>query len=219
MNYSELTAAIEGYVENTFDSSTMATIVRQAEQRIYNSAQPAFLRKNVTGYLSTGSKYLSCPTDFLSVYSLAVVDTNGDYVYLLDKDVNYIREMYPTPSYTALPKYYAIFGPKVETTVIFPELSFIVGPTPDLPYELELHYNYYPESIVTASTTWLGNNFDTVLLYGSIVEAYTYLKGEQDLLVAYDAKYKEALGLYKQLGDGKQRGDTFREGQISYPVK
>ena len=219
MNYSELTAAIESYVENTFDSSTMATIVRQAEQRIYNSAQPAFLRKNVTGYLSTGIKYLSCPTDFLSVYSLSVVDTNGDYVYLLDKDVNYIREMYPTPSYTALPKYYAIFGPKVDTSVIFPELSFIVGPTPDLPYELELHYNYYPESIVTASTTWLGNNFDTVLLYGCIVEAYTYLKGEQDLLVAYDAKYKEALGLYKQLGDGKQRGDTFREGQISYPVK
>lgn len=218
MNYTELKQAVESYTQNEFSATDFATFTKQAEQRIYNYAQPSDLRKNVTGNFTSGNKYLSCPPDFLSVYSIAVIN-NGQYTYLIDKDVNFIREVYPSAATTGVPKYYALFGPTVASSTITNELSFIVGPTPNSGYEVELHYNYYPQSIVTASTTWLGDNFDTVLFYGVLVEAYTYMKGEQDLLQLYDAKYKEAIALYKALADGKQRGDTYRDGQVKYPVK
>lgn len=220
MNYTELKQAVEEYTQSPFTAAEFATFTKQAEQRIYNYAQPANLRKNVTGLLSTGNKYLSCPTDFLSVYSMAVIK-NNEYIYLRDKDVNFLREVYPSAIATGTPKYYAIFGPTVVSDTITDELSFIIAPTPDDNYEVELHYNYYPESIADAADgrTWLGDNFDSVLLYGVLVEAYTYMKGEQDLMQLYDAKYKEAISLYKALADGKQRGDTYRDGQIKYPVR
>lgn len=219
MNYAQLTEAIENYTQNDFTATELATFVQQAEQRVYNSIQFANLRKNVEGVTTSGNHYLSAPLDFLSVYSLAVIKANGEYVYLLNKDVNYIREVYPNPNTSGVPKYYGIFGPTVDSGNITTELSFILGPTPDAIYDVELHYYYYPESIVTASTSWLGDNFDSVLLYGSLVEAYTFMKGEQDLMALYDSKYKEALMLAKQLGDGKQRGDMYRDGQVKYPVK
>jgi len=301
MNYAALSAAIQDYTQN-YEPEFVANIpvfVRQAEQRIYNSVQFPSLRKNVTGTTSLGNRYLSCPTDFLSVYSMAVIDASGAYEYLLNKDVNFIRQAYPQPTDTATPKYYAIFGPTVTGTTITDELSFILGPTPDAAYSVELHYYYYPESIVqsTISTvsitnsgsgyvngtyfnvpltggsgslatanfvisggvvtsvtvvnpgsyyvvsntlsaasanlggagtglvltvtqvsnadgqTWLGDNFDTVLLYGSLVEAYTFMKGEADMMALYDNKYKEALMLAKRLGDGLERSDAYRSGQ------
>jgi hypothetical protein len=219
MNYTELKQAVENYTQNPFTSTEFATFTKQAEQRIYNYAQPANLRKNVTGILTTGNKYLSCPPDFLSVYSIAIIKDN-EYIYLLDKDVNFLREVYPSAISTGVPKYYALFGPTVASSTITDELSFIIAPTPDDAYEVELHYNYYPESIADAGDgrTWLGDNFDSVLLYGVLVEAYTYMKGEADLMQLYDAKYKEAISLYKALADGKQRGDTYRDGQVKYPV-
>jgi hypothetical protein len=140
----------------------------------------------------------------------------GDYVYLLNRDVNYIRQVYSNPSFLATPKYYAIFGPNSSNP---DELTFILGPTPDAVYKAELHFYYYPESIVTAGTSWLGENFDSVLLYGSLVEAYTWMKGEQDIMAIYDTKFKEALGLLKNLGDGKQRGDAYLDGQVKIPVR
>jgi hypothetical protein len=281
MNYTELSNAIQAYTENT-ETAFVANIpvfVRQAEQRIYNTVQIANLRKNMTGTLFAGNKYLSCPGDFLSTYSLAIyaqptttatgvsgqrtivvasatgivpgmyvsgtgiapgavvelvvgstvtltlANTNtvsgtvvfqGDYVYLLNRDVNYIRQVYSNPSYQSTPKYYAIFGPSSSNVN---ELTFIVGPTPDAAYKAELHFYYYPESIVTAGTSWMGDNFDSTLLYGSLVEAYTWMKGEQDLMVLYDNKFKEALGLLKNLGDGKQRGDAYLDGQVKIPVR
>jgi hypothetical protein len=281
MNYAALSDAIQAYTNNT-DVDFVAEIpvfVRQAEQRIYNTVQIANLRKNVTGALTAGNKYLACPDDFLSAYSLAIyaqasttatgssgsftivvastagmvlgmyatgtgiatgaqvtlivgttvtlslantgavsgaVGFQGNYTYLLNRDVNFIREVYPNPGYQALPKYYAIFGP---TTNDVNELTFIVGPTPDLNYKAELHFYYYPESIVTAGTSWLGDNFDSTLLYGSLVEAYTWMKGEQDMMAVYDTKFKEALGLLKNLGDGKQRGDAYLDGQVKLPVR
>ena len=211
MNYTELVAAIETYTENTFEATEIATFVQQAEQRIYNTVQLANLRKNVTGNFSSGNKYLSTPNDFLSVYEITVIDGSGDYIALLSKDVNFIREVYPAPSSTGVPKYYALFGP---VTNLNTELSIIVGPMPNASYGVELHYYYYPESIVTADNTWLGDNFDSALLYGSLVEAYTFMKGEQDLMAVYEGKYKEALALLANLGDGKQRGDAYRDGQI-----
>jgi len=220
MNYTELKQAVESYTQNEFPAEDFATFTRQAEQRIYNFAQPANLRKNVTGSLSSGNKYLSCPIDFLSVYSLSIIK-DGEYIFLLDKDVNYMREVYPSSTATGVPKYYALFGPTVAGNTITSELSFIVAPTPNNLYAVELHYNYYPESIVDAASgsTWLSENFDSVLLYGVLMEAYTFMKGEPDLMQLYDAKYKEAIGLYKALADGKQRGDTYRDGQVKYPVK
>jgi len=228
MTYTELVTAIQTYTENTFPATTLADstvvssttqlnrFITQAEQRIYNSVQFPSLRKNVTGSVTTSNKYLSCPEDFLSTYSLAVIDATGNYEYLLNKDVNFIRQAYPNPTTdTGIPKYYALFGPTVNTSTITNELSFIVGPTHDESYSLELHYFFYPESItVTASGhTWLGDNFDTVLLYGSLVEAYTYMKGEADVMGFYELKYKEALALAKRLGDGLERSDAYRSGQ------
>jgi len=228
MTYTELITAIQTYTENTFPATTLADstvvssttqlnrFITQAEQRIYNSVQFPSLRKNVTGSVTTSNKYLSCPEDFLSTYSLAVIDASGNYEYLLNKDVNFIRQAYPNPTTdTGIPKYYALFGPTVNTSTITNELSFIVGPTPDASYSVELHYYYYPVSITVAASgqTWLGDNFDTVLLYGSLVEAYTYMKGEADVMGFYELKYKEALGLAKRLGDGLERSDAYRSGQ------
>jgi hypothetical protein len=228
MTYTELVTAIQTYTENTFPATTLADgstvssttqinrFITQAEQRIYNMVQFPSLRKNVTGSVTTSNKYLSCPEDFLSTYSLAVIDASGNYEYLLNKDVNFIRQAYPNATTdTGIPKYYALFGPTVNTSTITNELSFIVGPTPDASYSVELHYYYYPVSITVAASgqTWLGDNFDTVLLYGSLVEAYTYMKGEVDIITGYDAKYKEALTLAKRLGDGLERSDAYRSGQ------
>lgn len=215
MNYAELVVAVSDYCENTFPTVDMNTLIRQAEQRIYNSVQLANLRKNVTGTFTLNNKYLSCPSDFLSVYSIAVIKQNGDYLYLLNKDVNFIREAYPSASDTGLPKHYAIFGPQYTNEA---ELSFIVGPTPDYSYATELHYYYYPESIVTAGTTWLGDNFDSALLNGTMVEAITYMKGETDMVKLYMDRYAQSMVLLKNLGDAKQRADAYRDGQVRNPV-
>ena len=224
MNYAALSANIQAYTENT-EANFVAEIpvfVQQAEQRIYNTVQFPSIRKNVTGVMSTGNKYLACPADFLAVYSMAVITdvtggnlNTGTYEYLLNKDVNYIRQAYPVPNDTGEPKYYALFGPQSTNAA---ELSFIIGPTPDQNYNVELHYYYYPESIVTAGTTWLGDNFDSVLLYGSLVEAYTYMKGEADIMAFYNTKYQEALALAKRLGDGMERQDAYRSGQYRQKV-
>jgi hypothetical protein len=278
MNYTELVTQVSDYCENSFPTDNMNTFIRQAEQRIYNSAQPANLRKNVTGALTTGNKYLQCPSDFLSVYSLAVypynsttatgtsgeltivvasttgiavgqqvtgtgIGTNavvrsiasttitltvvnsgtvsgtvifqGDYLYLLNKDVNFIREAYPLSAVASEPKHYAIFGPQSNDVN---ELTFIVGPTPNAAYNAELHYNYYPESIVTATNTWLGDNFDSVLLYGTICEALVYMKGEEGMVTLAQSRYVQAIALYKNLSDGKQRADAYRDGQVRVSV-
>jgi len=278
MTYAQLVVAVSDYCENTFDTTDMNTMIKQAEQRIYNTVQIANLRKNVTGTITSGNKYLACPDDFLSVYSLAVypynsttatgasgaktivvasttgiavgqqatgsgIGTNatvrgisgttitlsvvnsgtvsgaivfqGDYLYLLNKDVNFIREAYPLSAFSSEPKHYAIFGPQ-STNVN--ELTFIVGPTPNSTYSAELHYYYYPESIVTASTTWLGDNFDSALLYGTLCEALTYMKGEPDMVKLVNDRYVQSIALLKNLGDGKQRQDAYRDGQVRVQV-
>jgi len=298
MNYAALVSAVSSYTENTFPTVDMNVFIKQAEQRIYNTVQIQNLRKNVTGSTTTNNKYLQCPLDFLSTYSLAVIDpTTGAYTYLLNKDVNFIREAYPKPTSTGAPKHYAIFGPRSDNET---ELTFILGPTPDAAYGTELHYFYYPESIIqqpiltfgaitagtsytagtysnvsltggsgsgatanivvsgggvtavtlvnggtgfvvgntmsalaaniggtgsgfsipvatvgnTTGTTWLGDNFDSALLYGTLVEAYTYMKGEQDMVTLYSDRYVQAIALLKNLGDGKQRQDAYRDGQV-----
>lgn len=311
MNYTELVTAITDYTENTVPTVDMNTFIEQAEQRIYNTIQFPSLRANKTGLITNGNKYLSAPDDFLSVYSLAVIENYGtaneNYTYLLNKDVNFIREAYPNPGSTGLPKYYALFGPTTTSgTPALPtnELSFILGPTPDAAYYVELHYYYYPATIIqgaitlttlvtpgasltdgtyynvsltggsgnsatanitvsggyvssvdivqggayyvagdtlsaaladiggtgttftatvysvsnSTGTTWLGDNFDTVLLYGALVEAYVYMKGEADMMALYNAKYQEALALAKRLGDGLERGDAYRDGQTKIKV-
>ena len=216
MNYSQLVTAINDYCENTFVTQDMDTFIREAEQRVYNTAQPANLRKNVTGALTAGNKFLGCPNDFLSVYSLAVFPSNGsDYLYLLNKDVNFMREAYPNAHLPGKPKHYAIFGPQPNAIT---ELSFVVGPTPDISYMAELHYYYYPESIVTAGSTWLSENFDSVLLYGALCEAITFMKGDPDLVKLYQDRYVQAMALYKNLADGKQRTDAYRDGQVRVSV-
>ena len=239
MNYTSLYNTIQTYTENQFPDVYLAsgstvsattqinTFITQAEQRIYNSVQFPSIRKNQYAPITANNKYVSLPNDFLSVYSLALVtgvtggnlDT-GTYEYLLNKDVNFIRQAYPTPNDTGTPKYYALFGPTILNSAITNELSLIVGPTPDATYYVELHYYYYPESITTVSSgqTWLGDNFDTVLLYGALVEAYTFMKGEADIIGLYDGKYKEALALAKRLGDGMERQDAYRSGQYRQAV-
>ena len=303
MNYVQLYQAIQDYSENTESLfvSNIPTFVKQAEERIYNSVQIPALRKNVTGALTASNKYLSCPDDYLSTYSMAVIDTDTSYKYLLNKDVNFIREAYPTPTSTGLPKYYALFGSQYSNAN---ELSFLVGPTPDSGYSVELHYFYYPVSIVqsaisgfnaptggssyttgvypnialtggqgsgatatitvaggvvsavaltnggnfyavgdslttassniggtgagfsvtvatvsnTTGTSWLGDNYDPVLLYGSMREAMLFMKGEQDLVKYYEDKYTEALMQLNRLGTGLERGDAYRDGQAKIPV-
>ena len=222
MTYTELVNAIKAYTEN-YDSdfeTYIDTFIRQAETRIYNSVQIPALRRNQTGVITSGNQYLSAPNDFLAVYSMAVIKDNNEYVYLLDKDVNFIREAYPNPSDQGLPAYYAIFGPTVTSGVISNELSFILGPTPDESYTVEMHYYYYPESIVDAAggTTWLSDNYDPALLYGALREAYLFMKGELDLIQNVDAKYNEAMGELKRLGDGLERQDAYRSGQVRVKV-
>ncbi len=210
MNYSTLTTLIQQYCESTETTfvANIPTFVQLAEERIYNSVQIPAIRRNQTGTLSTNNKYLTLPSDWLATFSLAVINADGSQEFLLDKDVNFVRQSFPSPTDTGKPQYYAIFDAN----------TFILGPTPDSAYSVEMHYYYYPTSIVTAGTTWLGDNFETVLLYGSLREAYTYLKGEADMMQYYDQKYQEALGLLKQLGDGKDRLDTYRSGQVRIPV-
>ena len=220
MTYDELCTAIQDYVENSFSTTQLNLFIIEAEQRIYNSIQLPDLRKNVTGVITQHNKYLQCPNDFLSVYSIAVIDpTSGDYTYLLNKDVNFIREAYPNPTSYGTPKYYAIFGPQ-STNVN--ELTFILGPTPDVQYDTELHYFYYPPSITSEESggiTWLGDNFDSALLYGSILEAYTFLKGDADIMTQYRQRYEEAMNLLNNLATGKDRGDAYRNGQARIPVR
>ena len=280
ITYAQLVTAVQDYTQNTFDTTTINTLIQQAEQRVYNTVQIANLRKNVTGVLSAGNKYLACPADFLSTYSLSIypykattatgtsgektivvasatgiavgqqvtgtnIGTNalvrkivgttitltvansgtvngavvfqGDYLYLLNKDVNFVREAYPLTAELSEPKHYAIFGPQSSNVN---ELSFILGPTPNIDYNAELHYYYYPESIVTASTTWLGDNFDTVLLYGTLCEAGVYMKSDptDGMYTMYQDRYVQAIALLKNLGDGKQRADAYRDGQTRVQV-
>lgn len=317
MTYNELFVAVKNYLQNDFPSNVWTNVVgpgttvsdgtsqinffiKQAEKRVYNTVQIPALRKNVTGVTTDGNKYLSCPMDFLSVFSIAVIDGAGNYEYLLNKDVNFIRAAYPNPTTEGLPKYYALFGPTVVSSTITDELSFILGPTPDAAYNVELHYYYYPESIIqspveslgaiTAGSgypngtyyntpltggagtgavadivvsggavtsvslvdgganyiignslsatlnggsgfsvpvttignsngrTWLGDSYSPVLLYGTIVEAYTFLKGEVDLIAQYEKKYQEALAQLNRLGTGLERGDAYRDGQAKIKV-
>ena len=211
LNYAQLVVQIQDYTENTFTTVDINNFIRQAEQRIYNTVQLPALRKNVTGTLSIGNKYLAMPADWLSTFSLAVINTANEYSYLLNKDVNFIRQSFPDTDtdFYGEPQYYAVFD----------NATFIVGPTPDANYSAELHYFYYPESIVTAGTSWVGTNFSSALLYGSLLEAYTYMKGEKDVLDNYRNRYDEAMLLLKQLGDGKNRQDSYRSGQVRYPVQ
>ena len=227
MNYSELTAAIQSYSENQFPDTYLAdgtivtskeqidTLIKQAEQRIYNSVQFPSLRRNVTGSLTANNRFLACPDDFLAAYSIAIILADGSYEFLLNKDVNMIRQAYPKVTSVGEPKYYALFGPQ---SANLNELTFLIGPTPDISYGVELHYFYYPESITTAVTSWLGDNFDSVLLYGSLVEAMTYMKGEADMVTLYNTKFNESLALAKRLGDGLERQDSYRNGQVRIKV-
>jgi hypothetical protein len=220
MNYSALVASVQEYSENDFnyaaDPSILNTLIAQAERRIYNTIQFAALRKNSTLTTSNGVAYVNCPSDFLSVYSMAVVLPSGVYEFLLNKDVNFIRASYPNPATTGTPRYYALFGPTVADEA---ELRFIIGPTPNAALSLDLNYFYYPESIVTAGNTWLGDNFDPVLLYAVLVEAATYMKAEADMVNLYNTKFQEALLMAKRLGDGLERSDAYRNGQARMPVK
>ena len=237
MTYNELFIAVKNYLQNDFPTNTWTDVagtgvtssdgtdqinlfITQAEERIYNTVQIPALRKNVTGVTTGGNKYLSCPTDFLSVFAMAVIDGSGNYEYLLNKDVNFLRASYPNPSTTGIPKYYALFGPTVVSSTITDELSFILAPTPDAIYNVELHYYYYPESITVAADgrTWLGDSYSPVLLYGTLIEAYIFLKGEQDLIAVYEKKYQDALGQLNRLGTGLERGDAYRDGQAEIKV-
>jgi hypothetical protein len=237
VTYNELFIAVKNYLQNDFPTNTWTDVagtgvttsdgtsqinffITQAEERVYNSVQIPALRKNVTGLAQQGNKYLSCPTDFLSVFSMAVIDGSSNYEYLLNKDVNFIRAAYPSPTDAGLPKYYALFGPTVVTGTVTDELSFILGPTPDATYAVELHYYYYPQSITVAGDgrTWLGDNYSPVLLYGTLVEGYTFLKGEADMIGQYEKKYQEAMAQLNRLGTGLERGDAYRDGQAKIRV-
>lgn len=210
MNYAQLVTAICNYAETTEQSfvDNIPNFVNIAEERIYNTVQLPAIRRNVLSTTIAGLKYLQLPSDYLATFSLAVVDTTGAQQFLIDKDVNFIREAYPNPNSQGIPKYFAQFD---EDTIIF-------GPTPDQVYQVELHEYYYPESIVTAGTSWVGDNFESVLLYGSLREAAVYQKGEADIIANYEQKYQESLMLLKLMGDGKERRTAYRDGQVRLPV-
>lgn len=209
MNYQQLVYEIQSYTENEFETADINTFIKQAESRIYNQIQLPTLRKNVTGNAITGNKYLACPSDWLATYSMAIINPEtNEYEYLLNKDVNFIREAFPFPAVSGKPTHYAQFD----------QDTFILGPTPDDNYDIELHYFYYPQSIVDAGTSWLGDNFDSALLYGALLEAYVFMKGEQDVMINYQKRYDEAMAMLKMLGDGKNRTDAYRAGQARYPV-
>ena len=219
MNYTQLTSAIKGFAENDFPATVgsftsaeqIARFVQLAEQRIYNMVQLPAIRKNVTGTMTVGNKYLSTPSDWLSTFSLAVINSDNEYHYLLNKDVNFIRESFPDTdsAFFGKPQYYAVFD----------DNTFIIGPTPDASYNSELHYFYYPTSIVTAGTSWLGTNFDSALLYGALLEAALFMKTDADTMTVYKSRYDDAMAELKQLGDGKNRQDAYRSGQVRYPVR
>ena len=204
MNYTELKANIQDICEQTFTDAQLAMFTEQAEQGIYNTVQIPALRRNQTGVLTNADPYLIYPTDFLYTFSLAVIDAQGNYTYLLNKDVNFIREAYPGPTSTGTPVHYGIFD----------DTAFIIGPTPDAAYAVELHYGYYPETIVTAGTTWLGTEFDTALLNGALVQAIRFMKGDAEMVALYQQMYIDAMSLLKNLGDGKMREDMYRSGQL-----
>ncbi len=208
MNYTSLKTNVEEICENSFTATQHAMFAQQTEQKIHQTVQFPALRKNCTGTMTLGNRYLSTPTDFLYSYSLAVISAAGAYTYLLHKDVNFILEAYPIPATTGVPKHYSQFDKD----------SWLVGPTPNAGFSVEIHYGYEPESIVTASTTWLGDNFDTALLNGCLVEAIRFMKGEEDLVAMYDKLYMQAISLLKGLSDGKLRTDAYRTGQITIPV-
>ena len=212
MNYTELSQAIQDYTENTETTfvNNIPTFVRQTEERVYRSVMIPELRKNVLGTLTSGDKYLARPTDFLTVFSLAVIDGDGNYQYLLDKDVNFMREAYPSPSTSGVPKYYAQFDGESVSTAYG---NFIVGPTPDASYQVELHYFYDPPSIVDTNTSWLGDNAEATLLYGSLIEAYTFMKGDPDLMAKYAERYQASL-LNLGMIDVRGKRDDYRDGQI-----
>lgn len=207
MDYVALKQNIQDICEQTFTEDQLAMFTKQAEQKIYATVELPALRKNQTGSMTSGNKYLTMPTNMLYVYSLAVIN-NGSYGYLLNKDVNFMREAYPDPTSTGLPKHYAIFD----------QNTFILGPTPNSNYSAEIHFGYYPESIVTANTTWLGTEFDSALLNGALVEAIRFQKGEPDLVAYYEKLYVQAMALLKNLGDGKLRQDMYRDGQVKVKV-
>ena len=220
MNYATLSSTIQAYVENDFPASVgsgsltsaqqVATFVTQAEQRIYNTVQLLALRKISTVATVNGTSTVSAPADWLATYSLAALDpVTGQYSFMVNKDVEYIREAYPSPSSTGVPRYYALQD----------DNTFLLGPTPNAVYTLSINYFYYPESITTANNTWLGDNFDSVLLYGSLLEAYTFMKGEPDVIAGYQKRYDEVMVQLKQLAEGKNRQDTYRTLQVRYPVK
>lgn len=233
MTYDELSAAISATMENTFPATGTAAggsftsknqidlFIKQAEQRIFNAVQFPALRKNVSGNMVSGMQYLELPSDFLAVYSAAVIAGTGEYSFLLNKDVSFIREAYPSPAVQGVPRFYALFGPATTGTTppaLTNELSILLGPTPDQSYALELHYFFYPPSIVDVGTSWLGDNLDSVLLAASVLEAALFMKVEQDLAQACTARYQEALAIAKRLGDGMERQDAYRSGQARVQV-
>jgi hypothetical protein len=219
MNYTALVSAIKAYTENDFPDTAGAggltstaqinIFIKEAEQRIFNSVQLLSFRKDGTLTCATGVTTVSAPADWLASFSLALVDASGNYNYLLNKDVNFIREAFPSPTSTGTPTHYAYLD----------QSTFLLGPTPDSTYSLKLNYFYYPQSIVDAGTSWLGDNFDSVLLYGSLLEAYTFMKGEADVIAGYQKRYDEALAMLKELGEGKNRQDMYRTTQVRYPVR
>ena len=211
MNYTTLVAEVQSYTENQFQTADINTFIQQAEQRIYNTVQLPDLRKNVTGNMTSGNKYMTLPSDWLSTFSIAVINADNEYTFLLNKDVNFIRESFPDTDsdFYGQPQYYAIFS----------DTTMLLGPTPNANYNTELHYYYYPESIVTAGNTWLSDNFDSALLYGTLLEAATFMKEEQDVIIMYQKKYDDSMVLIKALGEGKNRSDAYRSGQVRYSVE
>mgnify|MGYP003132966514 FL=1 len=211
MTYTELVAAIKSYTENDYTTTDVNTFIKNAEQRIFNTVQLPDLRKNVTGTMTSGNKYFSLPSDWLATFSIAVINTDNEYTYLLNKDVNFIREAFPDTDsgFFGKPEYYGIFDDE----------TMILGPTPNANYSSELHYYYYPQSIVTAGNTWLGDNFDTALFYGALLEAAAFMKEEPDVVTQYTARYNEVMQLLTNLGDGKNRRDAYRSGQKRIPVR
>jgi hypothetical protein len=219
VNYAALVAAVSSTLETTFNTADMDRFIQQCETRVYNSVLFPSLRRTATSTLTINDPYFAAPTDFLAVFSYAVIaPVTGEYTFLLDKDTNFIREAYPSPTATGTPKHYALFGPTVSGGAPQTELRFLLGPTPDAAYATEMQYFYYPETIVTAGSTWLGDNFDPVLLYGTLVEAYTFLKGEADMMAKYDQMYRDALVMAMRLGNGLERSDVYRSGQVRQKV-
>jgi hypothetical protein len=210
VNYTELKAAVVSSIGNTFLDADLDRFTQLAEEKIYNAVQIPALRKNQTGVLTMNNPYLSLPTDFLYPYSFAVIEpTTGEYLYALNKDVNYLRDMFPDPTQQGRPRAYAQFDKD----------TFMLAPTPDLPYDVELHYGYYPASIVTAGTSWLGDNFESALFNGTLLEAARFIKEEQDVIAFYQTLFTDSMVLLKQLGDGKLRMDTFRTPQVKDTVR